>query len=113
MAIKTKQLLQLGALATLLHSFSDPTRLSIIYTLAQQEARVSDLVEQLDFAQSTISAHISCLKECGLVEGRHEGRQIYYSLTTSNISLLLHDAELILEHTDQAVTSCPIFGEKL
>lgn len=110
MTIKTKQHLHLSALATLLHSFSDPTRLSIIHTLSKEEARVSDLVDHLDFAQSTISAHISCLKECGLVEGRHEGRQIFYSLTSENISHLLHDAELILEQTNQAVMNCPIFG---
>jgi DNA-binding transcriptional ArsR family regulator len=112
MAIKQKQHLQFSALAALLHSFSDPTRLSIIYMLSENEARVADLVDQLGFAQSTISAHISCLKECGLVEGRHEGRQIFYNLTSPNISYLLHDAELILEQTDQAVMSCPIFGDE-
>jgi DNA-binding transcriptional ArsR family regulator len=112
MTINTKQHLHLSALATLLHSFSDPTRLSIIHMLSEEEARVADLVDQLNFAQSTISAHISCLKECGLVEGRHEGRQIFYSLTSPNISHLLHDAELILEQTDQAVMSCPIFGDQ-
>ena len=58
----------------LFHSLSDPTRLTIVARLAAGEARVRDLVEQTGLAQSTVSAHVSCLRECGLVVGRTEGR---------------------------------------
>lgn len=112
MTIQAQEHVQLNTLATLLHSLSDSTRLAIVHTLSRGEVRVSDLVEQLDLAQSTISAHIACLKDCGLVEGRHEGRQIFYSLTLPDITHLLHDAEAILEQTNQAVSHCPIFGDR-
>lgn len=111
MTIQTQEHTQLDTLATLIHSLSDTTRLAIIHNLATKEARVSDLVERLGLAQSTISAHIACLKDCGLVKGRPEGRQIFYSLTTSRITHLLHDAEAILEQTNQAVTHCSVFGD--
>lgn len=101
---------QLISLATLLHSLSDSTRLAIVHTLTQGEARVADLVDELGLAQSSISAHIACLKDCGLVKGRPEGRQMFYSLTSPNIMHLLNDAEKILVQTNHAITHCQIFG---
>ena len=110
MTIQTTEHTQLTTLASLLHSLSDSTRLAIIRKLTENEARVADLVDELGLAQSTVSAHIACLKDCRLVEGRIEGRQTFYRLTSPDITHLLHDAEKILEQTDQAVGNCPIFG---
>lgn len=104
------QLLQLRALAALFHSLSDPTRLAILHRLVDDEARVADLVGGLGLAQSTVSSHIACLKDCGLVEGRPVGRQVFYRLTIPELTHLLGDAETILERTDQAVLDCPVFG---
>lgn len=49
----------------LFHSLSDPTRLTIVARLAAGEARVRDLVEQTGLAQSTVSAHVACLRTAG------------------------------------------------
>ena len=100
----------LRALAALFHSLSDSTRLAIVHRLAAGEARVVDLVADLGLAQSTVSAHVACLKDCGLVDGRPAGRQIFYRLTIPELVHLLGDAETILDRTDQAVLDCPIFG---
>lgn len=108
--IATDQQLHLRALAALFHSLSDATRLAIVHRLAEGEARVADLVADLGLAQSTVSAHIACLKDCALVEGRPEGRQMFYRLTIPELIHLLGDAEAILERTNQAVLDCPIFG---
>lgn len=108
--IAADQQLHLRALAAFFHSLSDSTRLAIVHRLADGEARVSDLVADLGLAQSTVSAHIGCLKDCGLIDGRPAGRQIFYRLTIPELLHLLGDAETILERTDQAVLDCPIFG---
>ena len=100
----------LQALAALFHSLSDSTRLSIVHRLGDGEARVSDLVAALGLAQSTVSAHIACLRDCGLVDGRPVGRQVFYRLVIPELTHLLGDAEIILERTNQAVLDCPIFG---
>ncbi|WP_449274662.1 ArsR/SmtB family transcription factor [Kocuria kalidii] len=55
----------------LFRSLSDPTR------LADGEARVRDPVEQTGRAQSTVSAHVACLRGCGPVAGRAEGREAW------------------------------------
>ncbi|WP_425582553.1 ArsR/SmtB family transcription factor [Tessaracoccus defluvii] len=53
---------------------SDPSRLAILQHLALGEHRVRDLTAHLGLAQSTVSAHLACLRECGLVSSRPEGR---------------------------------------
>jgi len=92
--------------AALFHSLSDPTRLAIVRRLADHEARlelrVSDLVAELGLAQSTVSAHVACLRDCGLVAGRNEGRQVYYSLARTELLDLLEAADSMLSATGHA-----------
>ena len=99
-----------GAAEALFHSLSDGTRLAIVRRLAEGEARVADLVDQLGLAQSTISKHVSCLRDCALVEGRPEGRQVFYSLARPELLDVLSAAEHLLEATGNAVALCPTYG---
>ena len=101
---------RLAAAEALFHSLSDSTRLAIVQRLAAGEARVVDLTGQLGLAQSTVSAHIACLRDCGLVEGRPDGRQVFYSLTRPELLDLLASAEPRLAATGNAVTLCPTWG---
>lgn len=100
----------LDAAVALFHSLSDGTRLAIVQRLARGEARVADLVEQLGLAQSTVSAHMACLRDCGLVAGRPVGRQVFYSLTQPELMGLLASAETVLAATGNAVALCPNYG---
>lgn len=99
-----------GAAEALFHSLSDTTRLAIVRRLAHGEARVVDLVEQLGLAQSTVSKHVACLRDCRLVRGRPEGRQVFYSLSRPELMDLLASAEVLLAATGQAVALCPEYG---
>lgn len=100
----------MGAAEALFHSLSDATRLAIVRRLAEGEARVADLVARLGLAQSTVSAHVACLRDCHLVEGRPEGRQVFYSLTRPELLELLASAEVLLAATGNAVALCPNYG---
>ncbi|KSU52731.1 ArsR family transcriptional regulator [Gordonia sp. SGD-V-85] len=95
------------AAVALFHSLSDGTRLAIVRRLATGEARVADLVTELGLAQSTVSAHVACLRDCRLVEGRPQGRQVFYSLTRPELMDLLASAETLLAATGSAVALCP------
>ncbi|MDS1272524.1 metalloregulator ArsR/SmtB family transcription factor [Lipingzhangella sp. LS1_29] len=101
---------ELDTAATLFHSLSDSTRLAIVRRLATGEARVSDLVAQLGLAQSTVSQHVACLRDCGLVHGRAEGRQVFYHLTHPELLHMLTAAEALLTATGHAVALCPNYG---
>ena len=100
----------LGPAVALFRSLGDPTRLAIIRRLAGGEAKVSDLTEDLGLAQSTVSAHVACLRDCGLVLGRPEGRKVFYSLTHPELIDLLAQAETVLAATGNAVSLCPVYG---
>lgn len=94
----------------LFHSLSDGTRLAIVQRLACGEARVADLMAGLGLAQSTVSAHVACLRDCGLVVGRPQGRQVFYSLARPELMDLLASAETLLAATGNAVALCPNYG---
>src|SRR3954452_14702808 len=96
-----------GPAVALFRSLGDPARLAIVTRLAQGEARVVDLTRLLGLAQSTVSKHLACLRDCLLVDHRTEGRQSYYFLTRPELIDLLRSAEQLLGATGNAVALCP------
>lgn len=95
----------------LFRSLADPTRLTIVRRLAASEARVVDLTTELGIAQSTVSSHLACLRDCRLIDFRVEGRQSFYSLSRPELIDLLASAETLLAATGEAVALCPVYGQ--
>ena len=101
----------LTAAACLFHVFSDRSRLAIVQHLALGEHRVVDLTKHLGLAQSTVSKHLLCLLDCGLVTVRPEGRASVYALAYQEATLqVLRAAENLLALTGDAVELCPRYG---
>ena len=98
------------AAVSLFHSLADPSRLAIVRRLAGGEARVRDLTDELGLAQSTVSKHVACLRDCGLVEGRPVGRQVFYALSRPELIDLLEAAEVLLQATGYRVDLCSVYG---
>jgi DNA-binding transcriptional ArsR family regulator len=95
----------LTAAACLFHGFSDSSRLAILQHLSLGEDRVVDLTAHLGLAQSTVSKHLACLKDCGLVTSRPQGRASMFSLAHPEaLTDLLAAAERMLALTGDAVT---------
>ena len=61
-------------------------------------------------AQSTVSKHLACLRDCGLVTYRVQGRQSFYALSRPELMDLLAAAEGVLAATGSAVALCPTYG---
>ncbi|RFU23148.1 ArsR/SmtB family transcription factor [Geodermatophilus marinus] len=102
----------LSAAACMFRSLGDPARLAILRHLALDEHRVVDLTAHLGLAQSTVSAHLASLRDCGLVTSRPQGRASLWSLTTAPELLgVLAAAERLLAATGDAVALCPAHGE--
>lgn len=102
---------ELDAAACLFHGFSDMSRLRILQHLLLGEHRVVELTEHLGLAQSTVSKHLACLKDCGLVTSRPVGRASMFSVTHPEATTeLLTAAERLLDLTGHAVTLCPNHG---
>ena len=96
--------------AALFHGLADRNRLAIVWQLAHGERRVVDLTKALDLAQGTVSGHLACLRDCGLIVGRPEGRQMFYSIAHPELMDLLGAAERLLALTGEAVEFCPTYG---
>lgn len=96
--------------AALFHGLADRNRLAIIRQLAHGERRVVDLTKTLDLAQGTVSGHLACLRDCGLIIGRPEGRQMFYSIAHPELMALIGAAEQLLAQTGEAVELCPTYG---
>ncbi len=101
----------LTAAVCLFRSLADPARLAIVRHLALGEHRVVDLTEHVGLAQSTVSGHLSCLRDCGLVTVRAQGRASFYALARPELMDLLAAAERLLAATGDAVTLCPTYGQ--
>lgn len=101
----------LEAAACLFHGFSDVSRVRILQRLLLGEHRVVDLTEHLGLAQSTVSKHLACLRDCGLVTSRPVGRASMFSLAHPEaMTDLLTAAERLLDLTGYAVTLCANHG---
>lgn len=101
------------AAACLFRGMSDPSRVAILRHLLLGEHNVNELVGHLGLAQSTVSKHLACLRDCGLVTSRPAGRSSMFSLTHPAPVLKVFAAtEELLAATGDAVVLCPVFGDR-
>ena len=70
------------------NAVAEPRRREILSLLAFEERSVSDLVEQLDCAQPSVSKHLRVLSEVGLVRARRDGRRVLYRTNADAIKPL-------------------------
>jgi DNA-binding transcriptional ArsR family regulator len=99
--------------AALYRALGEPARLLIVQHLFSGEHRVRELTEHLGLAQSTVSAHLACLRECGLVRSRVQGRASMFSLVDpERLAALFAVTEGLLEATGSAVTLCTHLGPR-
>lgn len=61
-------------------AFCDENRLSILSLLRTGEKCACDLLEDLRITQPTLSHHMKILCDAGIVQGRKDGKWVYYSI---------------------------------
>ena len=61
-------------------ALADENRLRALYALQSGELCLCQIIELLGLAPSTVSKHMAILRQARLIEGRKEGRWIYYRL---------------------------------
>lgn len=98
--------------AKLFRGFSDPSRLSILEVLHNGPLTVGEIVEATGLTQSNVSNHLSCLRDCGLVTARQQGRFAYYSLSDERVARLLLLADELLADVAKGVYECTRYNAK-
>jgi len=66
-------------------ALGDPKRLLILYALSAHPYYVSELADELDMPQPTISRHLKILRDRCLVRATRDGAAVYYSLVDKRV----------------------------
>ncbi len=105
---QNKPMPSMPQIVKILRVVADPNRLRILLLLDGEELSVAELQEILVMGQSTISTHLSQLKQAELVEDRRTGKNNLYRLTSSDAGPVLDQLlararrEILEAEADQA-----------
>jgi len=97
-----------GLTAKFFRGLGDPTRIRILQILEDGERTVSELMEETGTLQGRLSSHLACLRWCGFVTSRRQGRQVFYRLKDRRVRRMLRMAEQFLEQHAESVEMCQI-----
>lgn len=103
---ENKKDIQSELYAKFFSGFANPTRYKIIELLMESEKTVSEIVEALGASQSQISNHLACLKWCGFVSSRQEGKFVYYKITDSRVLEIVSLARSVVADNFEQISSC-------
>lgn len=81
--------------AELYRVFGDKTRVTILYTLTEDEKCVNDIALALNMTLSAVSHQLRILKQAHLVRYRRVGKNALYSLSDDHVRTILEQG---LEH---------------
>ena len=85
----------------------DPIRLRILELLrGEGELSVGELVRRLGLPQPQISNHLACLRWCGFVEARRDGRTVYNRIADERVEAMLELAASLLADNAEHVAAC-------
>ncbi|MHA7140534.1 MULTISPECIES: ArsR/SmtB family transcription factor [unclassified Arthrobacter] len=98
---------RLEAGAAVFRMLADPTRLHLLWILAQAPNDVSSLVDQTGASRTSVSQHLAKLRFSGLVTTRKESRNVVYSIVDGHLARLVQEG---LNLADHRVTGEPTHG---
>ena len=75
--------------AEVLKVLGHPIRLKIVAGLLSEACNVKKIWECLSLPQATVSQHLALLKNKGIIEGRRNGVEVYYSVTSEQARLII------------------------
>jgi len=84
----------------------DPKRLKILEFLLDGEKPVSEIVDHLQASQGRVSNHLACLRWCGFVATRRDGKFVYYRLADPRVRDVVRLADSIIGDNAAAIASC-------
>jgi ArsR family transcriptional regulator len=90
-------------------ALSDENRVRILMALRTHSFCVCEITAFLDLSPSTTSKHLSVLKQARLIEGRKDGKWVYYKLATSPQSYGM--AREAIQWIERSVGGCPEIRE--
>jgi ArsR family transcriptional regulator len=87
-------------------ALSDENRVRILMALRHHQFCVCQITAFLDLSPSTTSKHLSILRQARLIEGRKEGKWVYYRLSDSLESYEM--ARSAIEWIERSIGDCSV-----
>ncbi len=92
------------------HGLADPNRVRILQFLTDGPKTAGQIVRHLGRYQPSVSSHLTCLRFCGFVEARREGRTVVYELIDPRVRRLLELGERYLEQNAERIMACRVIA---
>ncbi len=83
--------------AQIAKALANPVRLRILDILKERKLSVNEIAQAINFDQSTISKHLSILKQAGLLNVEIKGNKRYYFITCDCMENLFSCFEKVME----------------
>jgi len=96
--------------ARVIKAMGHPTRLFIVDTLAKKEHCVCELTDMIGADVSTVSKHLSVLKNAGIVEDEKRGSMVFYRLRVPCVTRFFGCVEAVIRSTAEA--QMEVVGER-
>ncbi len=103
---KAKLELKLALTTKFFRALGDASRLKILDSLFDDEKNVGELVELVGSSQGRVSNHLACLKQCGFVNTRRDGKFIYYSIADEEVRRLLDISQSMIARNAEQIWAC-------
>jgi DNA-binding transcriptional ArsR family regulator len=81
----------LDVLARIGRALADDSRRRLLVAMMSGPAYPSELADDLGLTRANVSNHLTCLRGCGIVIGRPEGRRVRYELSDPRLAKALRD----------------------
>jgi len=82
----------------------------VVQLLLEGERTVSGIVRSLGAQQGRISSHLMCLRWCGYVTARREGKWVYYAITDPRVREILRLAQQMRREHAESLAACAVIG---
>jgi len=92
--------------AKLFKGFADKSRLLILEALSTGRKSVTEITEETGLSQPNTSAHLTCLLECGLIRKEKKGREVFYEVSSKDVSDIIRQAQKILKKHSKEIYNC-------
>lgn len=97
-------------LSRFFHGLSDATRVKILLFILGGPKTTGEIVRHLGRHQPSVSAHLTCLRFCGFVEARRDGRNVIYELIDPRVRKLLDMGERMLSDNAERIMACRVIA---
>lgn len=95
-------------------AMADPTRSRILLSLLEEPGYPAQLAQELGLTRSNVSNHLTCLRDCGIVDAQPEGRRTRYEIVDAHLARALNAlVETTLAVDEDAACmdpQCPVAG---